>query len=218
MPVAGQLRQADRRHLPAALRAGEGSAEQMKPEISRGRRRGRDHPDGQDPRHVGDRPARRRRPERPGRRRPQALRHRRRRHRRRAARRRSPTTSASPRPTPTAPSVGGCSFMLHVRHAAAAINEGLCNTVLITHGESGRSRVGAGGGSAAAAVQPERPVRDALRPGRPADHVHHPGAPLPEDLRLHRRGPGHGWRSSSASGRRRTRAPASRTRSPSTTC
>src|SRR5580704_4233020 len=43
-------------------------------------------------------------------------------------------------------SVGGCSFMLHVRHAAAAINEGLCQTVLITHGESGRSRVGAGGG------------------------------------------------------------------------
>jgi acetyl-CoA acetyltransferase len=32
--------------------------------------------------------------------------------------------------------------MLHVRHAAAAINEGLCNTVLITHGESGRSNVG----------------------------------------------------------------------------
>src|SRR4029077_14002791 len=26
--------------------------------------------------------------------------------------------------------VGGCSFMLHVRHAAAAINEGLCKTVL----------------------------------------------------------------------------------------
>jgi acetyl-CoA acetyltransferase len=41
-------------------------------------------------------------------------------------------------------SVGGCSFMLHVRHAAAAINEGLCKTVLITHGESGKSRVGAG--------------------------------------------------------------------------
>ncbi len=37
--------------------------------------------------------------------------------------------------------VGGCSFMLHVRHAAAAINEGLCSTVLITHGESGRSGV-----------------------------------------------------------------------------
>ncbi|MEE9281652.1 MAG: thiolase [Myxococcota bacterium] len=42
-------------------------------------------------------------------------------------------------------SVGGTSFMLHVRHAAAAINEGLCTTVLITHGESGRSRVGRGG-------------------------------------------------------------------------
>jgi acetyl-CoA acetyltransferase len=40
--------------------------------------------------------------------------------------------------------VGGCSFMLHVRHAAAAINEGLCDTVLITHGESGRSQVGRG--------------------------------------------------------------------------
>jgi acetyl-CoA acetyltransferase len=39
--------------------------------------------------------------------------------------------------------VGGCSFMLHVRHAAAAINEGLCRTVLIAHGESGKSRVAA---------------------------------------------------------------------------
>ncbi len=36
-------------------------------------------------------------------------------------------------------SVGGCSFMIHVRHAAAAIDAGLCDTVLITHGESGRS-------------------------------------------------------------------------------
>ncbi len=42
-------------------------------------------------------------------------------------------------------SVGGCSFMLHVRHAAAAINEGLCHTVLISHGESGRSGIGRGG-------------------------------------------------------------------------
>src|SRR5262249_6411920 len=41
-------------------------------------------------------------------------------------------------------SVGGCSFMLHVRHAAAAIESGLCNTVLITHGESGRSGIGRG--------------------------------------------------------------------------
>jgi acetyl-CoA acetyltransferase len=42
-------------------------------------------------------------------------------------------------------SVGGCSFMLHVRHAAAAINDGLCDTVIVTHGESGRSGVGRGG-------------------------------------------------------------------------
>ena len=32
--------------------------------------------------------------------------------------------------------------MIHVRHAAAAIASGLCATVLITHGESGRSGVG----------------------------------------------------------------------------
>jgi hypothetical protein len=38
--------------------------------------------------------------------------------------------------------VGGCSFMIHIRHAAAAIASGLCETVLITHGESGRSGVG----------------------------------------------------------------------------
>jgi acetyl-CoA acetyltransferase len=58
--------------------------------------------------------------------------------------------------------VGGCSFMLHVRHAAAAINEGLCHTVLITHGESGRSNVGrggfgGGGGGASLAGQFESP-------------------------------------------------------------
>ena len=41
-------------------------------------------------------------------------------------------------------SVGGCSFMLHVRHAAAAIQAGHAKTILITHGESGKSRVGAG--------------------------------------------------------------------------
>jgi acetyl-CoA acetyltransferase len=46
-------------------------------------------------------------------------------------------------------SVGGCSFMIHVRHAAAAIEAGLAKTILITHGESGRSRVGVGGRSVA---------------------------------------------------------------------
>ena len=37
--------------------------------------------------------------------------------------------------------VGGCSFLMHVRHAMAAIDAGLCKTVLITHGESGKSRI-----------------------------------------------------------------------------
>src|SRR6201981_2241245 len=46
--------------------------------------------------------------------------------------------------TPTwidATGVGGCSFLMHVRHATAAIEAGFCGTVIITHGERG----GAGG-------------------------------------------------------------------------
>src|SRR5450432_3478289 len=39
--------------------------------------------------------------------------------------------------------VGGTSFLLHVRHAVAAIRAGYARTILVTHGESGRSRVGA---------------------------------------------------------------------------
>ena len=39
-------------------------------------------------------------------------------------------------------SVGGTSFLIHVRHAAAAITAGLCDTVLVAMGQSGRSRVG----------------------------------------------------------------------------
>ncbi|MEA3020540.1 MAG: hypothetical protein QOI47_2064 [Actinomycetota bacterium] len=42
-------------------------------------------------------------------------------------------------------SVGGCSFLIHVRHAAAAIATGAASMVLITHGQSGRSRVGVTG-------------------------------------------------------------------------
>ena len=42
-------------------------------------------------------------------------------------------------------SVGGCSYLLHVRHAAAAIASGMATTVLITHGESGRSQNGQNG-------------------------------------------------------------------------
>ncbi len=41
-------------------------------------------------------------------------------------------------------SVGGCSFMLHVRHAVAALAAGQATNILITHAESGRSRIGAG--------------------------------------------------------------------------
>ena len=38
--------------------------------------------------------------------------------------------------------IGGCSFIAHVQHAMAAITAGLVNVALITHGESGASRVG----------------------------------------------------------------------------
>lgn len=44
---------------------------------------------------------------------------------------------------------GGSSFVIHVEHAAAAINAGLCNVALITHGETGfssRNRRGPRGG------------------------------------------------------------------------
>jgi acetyl-CoA acetyltransferase len=44
---------------------------------------------------------------------------------------------------------GGSSFVLHVEHAAAAINAGLCSVALITHGETGfsaRNRRGPRGG------------------------------------------------------------------------
>lgn len=57
-------------------------------------------------------------------------------------------------------SVGGCSFMLHVRHAAAAIAAGHANTILITHAESGRSQVGASrnrGGASSLSGQFENP-------------------------------------------------------------
>ncbi|MBV0896135.1 hypothetical protein [Microbacterium sp. NC79] len=52
--------------------------------------------------------------------------------------------------------VGGGSFMLHVRHAVAAIRAGYARRVLVTHGESGRSRVG----------QPPRPRDPASLPGQ----------------------------------------------------
>ena len=62
---------------------------------------------------------------------------------------------------------------------------GLCETVLITHGESGRS------GDRAlppgrVAGQPAGPVRDAVRADGAADPLHDPGIALHEDLRHHR--------------------------------
>lgn len=45
--------------------------------------------------------------------------------------------------------VGGCSFILHAEHALLAIAAGMIEVALITHGESGRSRVGMGGGGVA---------------------------------------------------------------------
>ena len=39
-------------------------------------------------------------------------------------------------------SVGGCSFIIMVGHAIAALHHGLCDVAVVSHGESGRSQVG----------------------------------------------------------------------------
>jgi len=39
-------------------------------------------------------------------------------------------------------SVGGCSFMILVEHAVAALHHRLCDVAVVSHGESGRSGVG----------------------------------------------------------------------------
>ncbi len=39
-------------------------------------------------------------------------------------------------------SVGGCSFLVHVEHAMLALYHGLCDVAVVSHGQSGRSRVG----------------------------------------------------------------------------
>ena len=38
--------------------------------------------------------------------------------------------------------VGGCSFIIMVGHAMAALHQGLCDVAVVSHGESGRSGVG----------------------------------------------------------------------------
>ena len=60
--------------------------------------------------------------------------------------------------------VGGCSFMIHVRHAAAAIASGLYEMVLITHRESGRSGVGR--------------TRNVVSPASLADQYEQPYGPM----------------------------------------
>ena len=50
--------------------------------------------------------------------------------------------------------IGGGSFLLHVRHAAAAIAAGAADVILISHGESGRSRIGTAGHAFAASSPP----------------------------------------------------------------
>ena len=42
--------------------------------------------------------------------------------------------------------MGGCSFIAHLQHAMCIVEAGVAEVVLITHGESGASRVGMGGG------------------------------------------------------------------------
>jgi hypothetical protein len=139
--------------------------------------------------------------------------------------------------------VGGCSFMIHVRHAAAAIASGLCETVLITHGESGRSGVGrtrnvvAPTSLAGQFEQPYGPMgpptlftipvlrymiflrrpRESGGPGR-ATRPRSSGFPLSRERRNKRTSNWLWSRSCSANGRQRTRAPPSRRRSPSRTC
>jgi acetyl-CoA acetyltransferase len=64
-------------------------------------------------------------------------------------------------------SVGGSSFVIDVEHAAAAINAGLINVALITHGESGASG-GRRGGSA-------RPALDVQHPSAQFEMPYHVG-------------------------------------------
>ena len=88
--------------------------------------------------------------------------------------------------------VGGTSFLIHMRHAAAAIASGLATTILCCMGQSGRSRVGVGGmriGTAGPASGPDvrrvvpGPVRVDLRRSRPDHPVRHGSPALHEGHR-----------------------------------
>ncbi len=62
--------------------------------------------------------------------------------------------------------VGGTSYLMHVRHGAAAIASGLCNTVLVTMGTSGRSTVGELRGRVGAVNAAAEGRRDISYPGQ----------------------------------------------------
>jgi hypothetical protein len=111
--------------------------------------------------------------------------------------------------------VGGCSFMIHVCHAGAAIASRLCE-MMITHGESGRSGVGR--------------TRNVVAPTSLAGQFEQPYGPtgpptlftIPVLRYMKTYGLcGSNWRwsrSCSANGRRRTCALPSKHRSPSGMC
>src|SRR6266481_1751790 len=77
--------------------------------------------------------------------------------------------------------VGACSFMIHVRHAAAAIASGLCETVADHPWREWPLRRRAHP-QCRGAHQPRRPVRAALWANGAADFVHDPSIALHEDL------------------------------------
>ena len=77
--------------------------------------------------------------------------------------------------------VGGCSFMLHVRHAAAAIAAGAADVVLITHGES--AAPGSGRRIPANGHRNGRTVRGAVRCAGAVLDVHGAGVAVPARAR-----------------------------------
>ena len=62
--------------------------------------------------------------------------------------------------------VGGTSFLVHVRHAAAAIASGLCETVLVSMAQSGRNRVGEQTGRIGDVSGQSEGIRDNSFPGQ----------------------------------------------------
>ena len=63
-------------------------------------------------------------------------------------------------------SVGGTSFLIQVRHAAAAIAMGMCETALVAMGQSGRSRVGEVTGRIGTTSAAGGPTTDISYPGQ----------------------------------------------------